>query len=78
MADIQKRVERHFAGKARASNFGCERVNELDYDIMGNVHNDMPFGKDCFEHLPDNFERIPELGVAVPPRSTASDLMSGE
>ena len=59
-----ERTERHFAGKAHAFNGGVERMEGLDYDLIGNVDADISFEPDFFSFLLRKFEERPRLGVA--------------
>lgn len=56
--------ERSFAGKANAFNAGCQRVEELDFEIIGNLDADVSFDPDHFEFLLERFREDPKLGVA--------------
>lgn len=56
--------ERDFAAKVVAFNAGYDRVKDLPYDLIGNVDADISFGEDFFAYLLQQFEMIPELGVA--------------
>jgi glycosyltransferase involved in cell wall biosynthesis len=62
--ELPKRQERHFAGKARAFNLGCDKVKDENFDIIGNLDADISFGNDFFEYLLAQFMKMPELGVA--------------
>jgi biofilm PGA synthesis N-glycosyltransferase PgaC len=61
---MPEREDRSFAGKAGAFNVGCQRVRDLEYDIIGNLDADISFEKDYFEFLLGRFEAMPELGAA--------------
>lgn len=67
-----KRAERSFSGKADAFNQACERVNNLNYDYIGNLDADVSFEEDYFEYLLGELARDPELGVA------GTDYVEGE
>jgi glycosyltransferase involved in cell wall biosynthesis len=56
--------ERSFAGKAQAFNAGCEMVDHLDFEIIGNLDADISFDPDHFEFLLRRFQEDPKLGVA--------------
>jgi glycosyltransferase involved in cell wall biosynthesis len=58
------RNERHFAAKVQAFNAGLERVNELPYDIIGNLDADVSLDADHFEFLLSKFDQDSRLGVA--------------
>ncbi|NIT60115.1 MAG: glycosyltransferase [Aliifodinibius sp.] len=59
--------DRHFAAKARCFNAGYQRVQDLDFDIIGNLDADISFEKDYFEFLLNKFAENPRLGVAGTP-----------
>lgn len=56
--------ERSFGGKAQAFNTGWGLVEDLEYDIIGNLDGDISFDADFFEFLLERFEEDPRLGVA--------------
>jgi len=58
------RAERHFAGKALAFHTGFERVQSIDFDIVGNIDADVSFDSDYIEFLLQRFRERPRLGVA--------------
>lgn len=58
------RAERHFAGKAKAFNAGYAMLQDLTYDVIGNLDADISFGEDHIEYLLSKFASMPELGVA--------------
>jgi glycosyltransferase involved in cell wall biosynthesis len=58
------RQERNFAGKVDAFNAGFERVQSLEFDVIGNLDADVTFGPDHFEFLLLQFAQDPRLGVA--------------
>lgn len=64
---LPERTERHFAGKAHAFNIGYERVQALNYDIIGNLDADITFGNEHFDFLLKKFAADPKLGVAGTP-----------
>lgn len=59
--------DRQFAAKARAFNAGCERLANLNYDIIGNLDADITFEPDYLEFLLAKFAALPGLGVAGTP-----------
>ena len=61
------RMERHFAGKARAFAAGYENVIGLDYDVIGNLDADITFDKDYLAFLLARFAENAKLGVAGTP-----------
>ncbi len=58
------RKERHFAAKVQAFNTGLERVQGLQYDIIGNLDADVSLDPDHFEFLLSKFREDSRLGVA--------------
>jgi hypothetical protein len=60
---MPERKERTFAGKARAVNTARKRLQELEYDAIGNLDADISFEPDYFAFLLDKLERDPALGV---------------
>ena len=64
---MPERKERHFAGKVHAFNAGYARVNDLEYDIIGNLDADITFEPDYFQFLLSKFQLFPDLGVAGTP-----------
>ncbi len=64
---MPEREERHFAGKVRAFNAGRERVENLQYDVIGSLDADITFGKDYFSFLLAKFAADSRLGVAGTP-----------
>jgi hypothetical protein len=68
--DLVHRVQdpdRNFASKAHAVNSGLERLNSLQFGILGNLDADVSFGPDYIEFLMQRFSEDPELGVAGTP-----------
>jgi len=64
---LPEQTERHFASKVRAFNAGYARTLHLDYEIVGNLDADISFEPDYFAFLLEQFERMPDLGVAGTP-----------
>jgi glycosyltransferase involved in cell wall biosynthesis len=60
---LAKDAERSFGGKAVAFNTGWRLVQDLEYELIGNLDGDISFGPDFFEFLLERFEEDPELGV---------------
>lgn len=58
------RKERNFAAKVYAFNAGQERLEDVDYEIIGNLDSDVLLDKDHFEFLLEKFQQEPRLGVA--------------
>ena len=61
---LPERRERHFAAKVQAINAGYGRVEDLAFDVVGNIDADVSFGPDFFEFLLGKFAAMPKLGVA--------------
>ena len=64
LIEMPERQERNFAGKAQAVNAGRRKVEELHYDVIGNLDADVSFDPDYFEFLMSRFAENPKLGVA--------------
>ena len=64
---MPERTERHFAGKVHAFNAGYERVQGLEYDIVGSLDADISFDPEYFEFLLGQFVKNAKLGVAGTP-----------
>jgi len=78
-----RRKERSFAGKVGAFNAGLERVQNLDFEVIGNLDADLSFDSEYLEFLIRKFESDPRLGVAGTPfvqdgYDSASDSFEGE
>ena len=58
------RLDRSFAGKVMAFNAGYERVNDVAYEVMGNLDADVSFDVDYIELLLGKFQEDANLGVA--------------
>jgi glycosyltransferase involved in cell wall biosynthesis len=59
-----RRAERSFAGKAYAFHAGLERLQSIEFDVVGNIDADVSFEPDYFEFLLGKFRERPRLGVA--------------
>jgi glycosyltransferase involved in cell wall biosynthesis len=64
LVDLPVRRERNFAAKVFAFNAGLEKLDGVDYAIIGNLDADISVDSDYFEFLIDQFEKDPSLGVA--------------
>jgi biofilm PGA synthesis N-glycosyltransferase PgaC len=64
LVKLPPRSERDFAAKVNAFRVGQQCVEDLPYDVIGNVDGDVSFPTDYFEFLLGKFESTPELGVA--------------
>jgi glycosyltransferase involved in cell wall biosynthesis len=60
-------VDRSFAGKVHAFNAGLERVQLLEFEVLGNLDADLSFGPDYLEFLIRKFSEDLKLGVAGTP-----------
>jgi biofilm PGA synthesis N-glycosyltransferase PgaC len=56
--------DRSFAAKVHAFNAGLSRVQDLDYEVIGNLDSDVSFDSDYFAFLMNKFQENPDLGVA--------------
>jgi glycosyltransferase involved in cell wall biosynthesis len=63
LIQMPERRERSFAGKAAAVNAGFQRVEGLEYEVIGNLDADVSFEPDYFEFLMARFAENPRLGV---------------
>jgi poly-beta-1,6-N-acetyl-D-glucosamine synthase len=64
LVKLPPRSERNFAAKVSAFCAGQGRVQDLAYDVIGNVDGDVSFPPDYFEFLLTKMEAEPQLGVA--------------
>jgi glycosyltransferase involved in cell wall biosynthesis len=64
MVEMPQRRDRSFAKKVHSFNAGFERVNGLEYEVIGNLDADISFDKDHFEFLLSKFREDSSLGVA--------------
>jgi biofilm PGA synthesis N-glycosyltransferase PgaC len=76
-------LDRSFAGKVHAFNAGLERVQPLQFEIIGNLDADISFDPDYLEFLMRMFSEDPKLGVAGTPfiengYDSARDSFEGE
>jgi hypothetical protein len=62
-----RRLDRNFAAKAHAFNAGLERVQSLQFELIGNLDADVSFEPDYLAFLMQKFSEDPELGVAGTP-----------
>src|SRR5438067_7101003 len=80
----EQRADRNFAGKVYAFRAGLERVQSIDFDIIGNLDADISFDSDYLEFLIRKFDEDPKLGVAGTPFTensgydTSRDSFEGE
>ncbi len=64
---MPERRDRSFAAKAHCFNAGYQRLESLEFDVIGNLDADITFEADYFEFLLGRFEAMPDLGVAGTP-----------
>jgi len=64
---MPERKDRHFAGKVHAFNAGYARMQDLPYDVIGNLDADITFESGYFELLLSKFATDANLGVAGTP-----------
>ena len=57
------RKDRNFAGKVHAFNEGLQHVQDLKFELLGNLDADISFGPDHFEFLISKIMENPALGV---------------
>jgi glycosyltransferase involved in cell wall biosynthesis len=62
-----ERQDRNFASKAHAVNAALERVQSLEFEIVGNLDADVSFAPDYMEFLMRKFREDPDLGVSGTP-----------
>jgi glycosyltransferase involved in cell wall biosynthesis len=80
---LAQHPDRSFAGKVHAFNAGLERVQSLQFDVIGNLDADLSFEPDYLEFLMRKFSEDPKLGVAGTPfiedgYDSARDSFEGE
>jgi glycosyltransferase involved in cell wall biosynthesis len=63
----EQRADRNFAGKVYAFKAGLERVQSIDYEIIGNLDADVSFDADYLDFLIRKFAEDSRLGVAGTP-----------
>ena len=66
-----KREGRNFAAKANAVNTALARVQDIGFDVLGNLDADVSFAPDYMEFLMGKFSADPKLGVAGTPFTQA-------
>jgi len=64
---LPDRQTRSFVGKARAFNAGRQRVQDVRFDIVGNVDADISVDAEYFAFLLEKFSELPDLGIAGTP-----------
>jgi glycosyltransferase involved in cell wall biosynthesis len=71
-----KRKDRTFASKVHAFNAGLERVQSLEFEVIGNLDADISFGPDYLQFLIEKFSTDQRLGVAGTPFVEGDDYDS--
>ena len=61
------RLDRHFGAKVHAFNAGLERIESIDFDVIGNLDADISFDPEYLSFLIRKFSEDPKLGVAGTP-----------
>jgi glycosyltransferase involved in cell wall biosynthesis len=64
---LDENRDRSFAAKAGAFNAGHQLLQDVAYDIVGNLDADITFDHGYYEFLLGRFQAMPELGVAGTP-----------
>lgn len=64
---MPERRDRHFAAKVQCFRAGYERLQGMEYDIVGNLDADITFEPGYFAFLLGKFAAHPRLGVAGTP-----------
>jgi poly-beta-1,6-N-acetyl-D-glucosamine synthase len=64
---MPERRQRHFGGKAIAFQSGYEKLQDLDYDVIGNLDADITLAEDHFAFFLEKFRENSRLGVAGGP-----------
>lgn len=83
VVDLPPRQERNFAAKVYAFKAGQEKLDGIDYQIIGNLDADVSLDPDHFEFLMGRFQEDPSLGVAgtvfrEPGYNSATDSFEGQ
>jgi glycosyltransferase involved in cell wall biosynthesis len=64
LLNLSPNRERSFAAKVHAFNAGFKRIEDLNYNVIGNLDSDVSFEEDYLEFLLGKFEEDAGLGVA--------------
>jgi poly-beta-1,6-N-acetyl-D-glucosamine synthase len=64
MVQMPQRRDRSFAAKVHSFNAGYQRVQGLQYEVIGNLDADISFDKELLAFLLKRFAEDPALGVA--------------
>ena len=60
---IKDRPDRNFGSKVAAFNLGFERLDDIDYDFIGNLDADITFENDFYEQVIKKFQLNEKLGI---------------
>jgi len=71
-----KREDRNFAAKANAVNTALAQIQDIEFDVLGNLDADVSFERDYMEFLMRKFSADPKLGVAGTPFTQEGDYDS--
>jgi glycosyltransferase involved in cell wall biosynthesis len=64
LINLEREGNRHFGHKAFAFRRGVQRLNNLDYQFIGNLDADIFLGPDYYENILKKFIDDPRLGIA--------------
>ena len=64
---MPERGDRQFTAKVHCFRAGYKHIENLEFDVIGNLDADLSFEPDYFEYLLAKFSENPELGVAGTP-----------
>ncbi len=64
LVNLPERKDHNFAAKVYAFNAGQERLQSVEYELIGNLDADVSLDKDHFEFLLGKLKDDPRLGVA--------------
>jgi biofilm PGA synthesis N-glycosyltransferase PgaC len=67
LVTLSERKERNFAGKVAAFNAGQERLQGVEYDVIGNLDGDVSFDEEYFSFLLGKLAEDPTLGLVGTP-----------
>ena len=73
LARMPEHRDRQFAAKVHCFNAGYEQLQNVEYEIIGNLDADITFKADYLEWLIGRFEEFPDLGVAGTPFVEGTD-----
>lgn len=62
-----QRAERSFAGKVHCVTAGLKRVEDIEFDVVGNLDADVSFEPDYMAFVIGKFDQDPDLGIAGTP-----------